>query len=299
MFNLATSHRFCLPSHDLTKSLAQRTENCVYSSCDAFADLTVPLKGLRGPFKESKGPFKGSIQLSKDLLRPSCDTIAEDIEGQETKPVIRSVSFKNGDGDEYIGTATYTHVHPQADQKGLWDRWTLLEKACIEFTLDSARLAQGDRRRGSLRPELFKRLSEDREYDFANWYSSKSMGHPLHVPVRLFEVSDKETKDREEPFVECRAIFWFTHNRFERTLSLLASEIENCTKLDYICRFGKDGKPFAFVGDKEEQAASSMSFNQAPEDELSFTNFSFSYFSNEGTDLQTHGGSGLSTNFGG
>lgn len=80
----------------------------------------------------------------------------------ETKPVIRSVSFKNGDEDEYIGTATYTHVHPQAEEKGLWDRWTLLEKACIEFTLDSARLAQGDPRPGSLRPQLLERLGADR-----------------------------------------------------------------------------------------------------------------------------------------
>lgn len=92
----------------------------------------------------------------------------------ETEPVIRSVSFKNDDEDGYTGTATYTHVHPQAEQKGLWDRWTLLEKACIEFTLDSARLAQGDRRPGSLRSELFERLSADRRRNFANWYNFKS-----------------------------------------------------------------------------------------------------------------------------
>jgi hypothetical protein len=199
----------------------------------------------------------------------------------ESDPVVREVFAKNKE-DEYIGTATYTHVRAQAEKE---HTWKLLEQVCIKFTIDSAQLAQRVSGSGQ-RATAFEELSRNVFGESLTYYISTAAGTSLRIPRKMFRVLDKKTKDGHGSFVEFGATFWFTHtqDKFDFSRDNFAVFLGKCTKLDYVCRFDKDGKLFAFVGDKEEQAASARSLNQAPEDTLEWADSSFS---NKGTNLQT------------
>lgn len=90
---------------------------------------------------------------------------------------------------------------------------------------------------------------------------SMAAGTSLRIPRKMFRVLDKKTKDGHGSFVEFGATFWFTltQEKFDPHRDNFAVFLGKCTKLDYVCRFGEDGKPFAFGGDREEQAASARS----------------------------------------